>query len=115
MLPNSTLREIIGCIKLLGEAIEFVTFKKAIATTRYRRDALMRLKQVEAGENAVWKPDFNKGQMLSSVLLLEKLSLLQLLTSGVQLRGSDEVMREFKAIAISVLPDPVGARRRMFC
>jgi hypothetical protein len=25
------------------------------------------------------------------------------------------VMREFKAIAISVLPDPVGARRRMFC
>ncbi|MBD2452331.1 DUF3854 domain-containing protein [Nostoc sp. FACHB-152] len=54
----------------------------------------------EVGENAIWKPDFNKGQMLSSVLLLEELKLLQLLKSGKQLRGSDEKMQEFKAIAL---------------
>ncbi|MBD2479589.1 plasmid replication protein, CyRepA1 family [Anabaena sp. FACHB-83] len=54
----------------------------------------------EAGENSIWKPDFNKGQMLSSVRLLEELKLLQLLTSGEQLRGSDEQMQEFKAHAL---------------
>ncbi|WP_242058205.1 MULTISPECIES: plasmid replication protein, CyRepA1 family [Nostoc] len=54
----------------------------------------------EAGENAVWKPDFNKGQMLSSVLLLEKLNLLQLLTSGERLRGSSEAMQELKRAAL---------------
>ncbi|MBU7585527.1 MAG: DUF3854 domain-containing protein [Nostoc sp. TH1S01] len=54
----------------------------------------------EAGENAIWKPDFNKGQMMSSVRLLEELNLLQLLTSGEKLRGSDQKMQEFKAIAL---------------
>ena len=56
--------------------------------------------QAEAGENAIWKPDFNKEQMLSSVLLLESLNLLQLLTPGEKLRGSDERMQKFKAIAL---------------
>ncbi|RCJ41885.1 hypothetical protein A6770_35880 [Nostoc minutum NIES-26] len=56
--------------------------------------------QLEALENAIWKPDFNKGQMLSSVLLLSELNLLQLLTSGEQLRGSDECMQELKARAV---------------
>ncbi|RCJ19303.1 hypothetical protein A6770_32110 [Nostoc minutum NIES-26] len=42
----------------------------------------------EAGENAIWKPDFNKGQMLASVLLLEKLNLLQLLTRRVSAANS---------------------------
>jgi hypothetical protein len=54
----------------------------------------------EAGENAIWKPDFNKGQMLSRVLLLEELNLLQLLTPGEQLRSSDETMQQFKATAV---------------
>ena len=39
------------------------------------------------------------GQMLSSVLL-EEMNLLQLLTSGEQLRGSDQGMQEFKTIAL---------------
>ncbi|MDZ8096909.1 MAG: hypothetical protein RMZ42_33955 [Nostoc sp. DedQUE05] len=38
--------------------------------------------------------------MMSSVLLLEELNLLQLLTPGEKLRGSDERMQAFKAIAI---------------
>ncbi|WP_242049390.1 plasmid replication protein, CyRepA1 family, partial [Aulosira sp. FACHB-615] len=64
------------------------------------RDSKRAKAQAEAGDNAIWKPDFNKGQMLSSVLLLEKLNLLQLLKTGVRLRGSDDVMQEFKAIAL---------------
>ncbi|WP_308189939.1 hypothetical protein [Nostoc sp. XA010] len=56
--------------------------------------------QLEAGENSIWKPDFNKGQLLPAVLLLENLNLLQFLTPDVQLRGSDEKMVEFKALAI---------------
>ncbi len=64
------------------------------------RDAKRAKAQAEAGENAIWKPDFNKGQMMSSILLLEELNLLQFLTPGVQLRGSDEVMQELKARAV---------------
>ncbi|MHC5767609.1 MAG: hypothetical protein ACYTXI_18700 [Nostoc sp.] len=64
------------------------------------RDAKRTKAQLEAGENSIWKPDFNKGQMLSSVLLLEELNLLQLLTPGEQLRSSDEAMQEFKALAL---------------
>ncbi|WP_334997689.1 hypothetical protein [Nostoc sp.] len=33
-------------------------------------------------------------------MLLENLNLLQFLTPGVQLRGSDEQMLEFKALAV---------------
>ncbi len=64
------------------------------------RDAKRAKAQLEAGENSIWKPDFNKGQMLSSVLLLEELNLLQLLTPGERLRSSDEAMQEFKALAL---------------
>ncbi|WP_404827133.1 plasmid replication protein, CyRepA1 family [Dendronalium phyllosphericum] len=64
------------------------------------RDAKRAKAQAEAGENSIWKPDFNKGQMLASVLLLEKLNLLQLLTSGERLRGSDEAMQELKRVAL---------------
>ncbi|MBD2492554.1 plasmid replication protein, CyRepA1 family, partial [Aulosira sp. FACHB-615] len=64
------------------------------------RDSKRAKAQAEAGENAIWKPDFNKGQMLSSVRLLEELNLLQLLKTGEQLRGSDEKMQEFKARAL---------------
>ncbi|MEH1770991.1 MAG: plasmid replication protein, CyRepA1 family [Nostoc sp.] len=64
------------------------------------RDAKRAAAQLEAGENSIWKPDFNKGQLLSAVLLLENLNLLQFLTADVQLRGSDEKMVEFKALAV---------------
>ncbi|MEH2309696.1 MAG: hypothetical protein V7L06_30915, partial [Nostoc sp.] len=43
----------------------------------------------------------NKGQLLPAVLLLENLNLLQFLTPDVQLRGSDEKMVEFKALAVT--------------
>ncbi|MBW4457422.1 MAG: DUF3854 domain-containing protein [Nostoc indistinguendum CM1-VF10] len=49
----------------------------------------------EAGENSIFKPDFNRGQLLSPVLLFEELKILERLTPGVQLRGSDLI--EFKA------------------
>ncbi|MBD2535221.1 DUF3854 domain-containing protein [Nostoc flagelliforme FACHB-838] len=64
------------------------------------RDAKRAAAQLEAGENSVWKPDFNKGQLLPAVLLLENLNLLQFLTPDVQLRGTDEKMVEFKALAV---------------
>ncbi|WP_308189193.1 hypothetical protein [Nostoc mirabile] len=64
------------------------------------RDAKRAKAQLEAGENSIWKPDFNKGQLLPAVLLLENLNLLQFLTPDVQLRGSDEKMVEFKALAV---------------
>jgi hypothetical protein len=64
------------------------------------RDTKRAKAQLEAGENSVWKPDFNKGQMLPAVLLLEELNLLQLLTPDVKLRGTDEKMVEFKALAV---------------
>ena len=64
------------------------------------RDAKRAKSQLEAGENSIWKPDFNKGQLLPAVLLLESLNLLQFLTPGVELRSSDEQMLEFKALAV---------------
>ena len=42
----------------------------------------------EAVENSICQPDFNKGQILPAVLLLESLNLMQPLTSDVQLRGT---------------------------
>ncbi len=65
------------------------------------RDAKRAASQLKAGENSIWKPDFNKGQLLPAVLLLENLNLLQFLTPDVQLRGSDEKLVEFKALAVT--------------
>ncbi|BBD70699.1 hypothetical protein NIES4072_70660 [Nostoc commune NIES-4072] len=65
-----------------------------------KRDAKRAKSQLELGENSIWKPDFNKGQLLPAVLLLENLNLLQFLTPDVQLRGSDEKMLSFKALAV---------------
>ena len=65
------------------------------------RDAKRAKSILELGENSVWKPDFNKGQLLPAVLLLENLNLLQFLTPDVQLRSSDEKMLEFKALAVT--------------
>jgi hypothetical protein len=55
---------------------------------------------VEALENSICQLDFNKGQLLPAVLLLENLNLLQFPKPEVQLRGSDEKMLEFKALAV---------------
>ncbi|MGF2037314.1 MAG: plasmid replication protein, CyRepA1 family [Nostoc sp. CmiVER01] len=65
-----------------------------------KRDAKRAKAQLELGENSIWKPDFNKGQLLPGVLLLENLNLLQFLTPDVQLRGTDDKMMEFKALAV---------------
>jgi hypothetical protein len=65
-----------------------------------KRDAKRAKAMLEAGENSIWKPDFNKGQLLPGVLLLENLNLLQFLTPDVQLRGSDDKMVELKALAV---------------
>jgi hypothetical protein len=64
------------------------------------RDAKRAKAQLEAGENSIWKPDFNKGQLLTAVLLLERLNLLQLLTPGERLRSSGEAMQELKKMAM---------------
>jgi hypothetical protein len=64
------------------------------------RDAKRAKALAEVGENAIWKPDFNKGQILPSILLLESLNLLQFLNSEIQLRSSDPKMLELKAIAL---------------
>jgi hypothetical protein len=66
-----------------------------------KRDSKRALGQAETRENAVWKPDFNKGQLMSAVLLLEKLNLLQFLQADKQVRGSDEAMQEFKTIVLN--------------
>ena len=65
------------------------------------RDAKRAKAQLSAGENSIWKPDFNKGQLLPTVLLLENLNLLQFLTPDVQLRGTNEKMQEFKTLAVA--------------
>ncbi|MHC5939191.1 hypothetical protein [Nostoc sp.] len=64
------------------------------------RDAKRAKAQLSAGENSIWKPDFNKGQLLPAVLLLESLNLLQFLTPGEHLRGSDEAMQALKKAAM---------------
>lgn len=76
----------------------YLTLGREFLTTR---DAKRAKAQLSAGENSIWKPDFNKGQLLPAVLLLENLNLLQFLTPDVQLRGSDEKMVEFKALAVT--------------
>ncbi|MEA5573498.1 plasmid replication protein, CyRepA1 family [Calothrix sp. UHCC 0171] len=56
--------------------------------------------QMEVGENTIWKPDFNRGQLLPLVLLLEDLNIRYFLTSGVMFRGSDDELRELKSKAV---------------
>jgi hypothetical protein len=64
------------------------------------RDAKRAKSQIEAGENAVWKPDFNRGQLLPVVLLLESLNVGYFLTPGVMFRGSDVELQQLKALAV---------------
>jgi Domain of unknown function (DUF3854) len=64
------------------------------------RDASRAKAQIEAGENAVWKPDFNRGQLLPVILLLESLNVSHFLTPGVMFRGSDVELQKLKALAV---------------
>jgi hypothetical protein len=83
--------------KLTKTIVGYLTLGRELLTNR---DAKRAKAQLKAGENSIWKPDFNKGQLLPAVLLLENLNLLQFLTPDVPLRGSDEAMQEFKARAV---------------
>ena len=65
-----------------------------------QRDVTTAKAQIELGENAVWKPDFNRGQLLPVVLLLENLNISYFLTPGVMFRGSDPQLQQFKALAV---------------
>lgn len=65
-----------------------------------KRDSKRAKAQAEAGESCIWKPDFNKGQLISAVMLLEKLNLLQFLQADKQIRGSDEAMQVLKRVAL---------------
>jgi hypothetical protein len=64
------------------------------------RDSKRAKSQIEVGENAVWKPDFNRGQLLPVVLLLESLNISHFLTPGVMFRGSDVELQQLKATAV---------------
>ncbi|WP_308189893.1 plasmid replication protein, CyRepA1 family [Nostoc sp. XA010] len=63
-------------------------------------DAKRAKAQIDAGENAIWKPDFNRRQMLPAVLVLKSLNILQFLSPGVMLRGSDPELQQLKALAV---------------
>jgi hypothetical protein len=64
------------------------------------RDRSRSKSQIEVGENAIWKPDFNRGQLLPLVLLLEELNIGYFLTPGVMFRGSDVELQELKGKAV---------------
>jgi hypothetical protein len=64
------------------------------------RDSKRAKSQIEAGESAIWKPDFNRGQLLPAVLILEELNIRHFLTPGVMFRGSDVELQKLKALAV---------------
>ena len=64
------------------------------------RDAKRAKSQMEAGENAVWKPDFNRGQLLPLVLLLENLNIPHFLTPGVMFSGTYVELQQLKVLAV---------------
>jgi hypothetical protein len=64
------------------------------------RDSKKAKSQIEAGESAVWKPDFNRGQLLPAVLILEELNIRHFLTPGIMFRGSDVELQKLKALAV---------------
>jgi Domain of unknown function (DUF3854) len=64
------------------------------------RDSKRAKSQIETGESAIWKPDFNRGQLLPAVLLLEELNIRYFLTPGVMFRGSDVELQKLKSLAV---------------
>jgi hypothetical protein len=65
-----------------------------------KRDISRAKSQIEVGESAVWKPDFNRGQLLPVILLLESLNIGHYLTPGVMFRGSDMELQQLKVLAV---------------
>jgi hypothetical protein len=61
------------------------------------RDARRAKAQLEAGEGDIWKPDFNKGQLLPTVRLLENLNVLELLKLDRFWKGTDPFLQEMAA------------------
>lgn len=64
-----------------------------------QHDATRAKAQAEAGHSAVWQPDFNRGQLLASVQLLEELGVSTLLSSGQQFRGVDPQLQRMEMLA----------------
>ncbi|MGM3309793.1 plasmid replication protein, CyRepA1 family [Anabaena sp. WFMT] len=64
------------------------------------RDAKRAKAQAEKGNNAVWKPDFNRGQILPAVMLLEELKISQLFNADVEFRSSDVELQKLRSLAV---------------
>ncbi|AFZ57637.1 plasmid replication protein, CyRepA1 family (plasmid) [Anabaena sp. PCC 7938] len=64
------------------------------------RDTKRAKAQAEKGNNAVWKPDFNRGQLLPAVMLLEELNISQLFNTDVEFRSSDVELQEMRSLAV---------------
>ncbi len=64
------------------------------------RDSKRAKSQIETGESTIWKPDFNRGQLLPAVLILEELNIRHFLTPGIMFRGSDVELQNLKALAV---------------
>ncbi|MBW4558734.1 MAG: DUF3854 domain-containing protein [Trichormus sp. ATA11-4-KO1] len=75
----------------------YLTLGREFLTTR---DAKRAKAQAEVGDNAIWKPDFNRRQLMPAVMLIEDLKIIELLTPGVKLRGSLPELQDLKAIAV---------------
>ncbi len=63
------------------------------------RDSKRLREQTEKGFGAVWKPDFNRGQMSAAVACMENLGVLKLLTENGEIRASDDVIQRMAMIA----------------
>jgi len=64
------------------------------------RDAKRAKAQVEKGNNAIWKPDFNRGQILPAVMLLEELNISQLFNADVEFRSSNPELQKLRLLAV---------------
>ncbi|WP_371416871.1 plasmid replication protein, CyRepA1 family [Dolichospermum sp. UHCC 0259] len=64
------------------------------------RDAKRAKAQVEKDNNAIWKPDFNRGQILPAVMLLEELNISQLFNADVEFRSSNPELQKLRLLAV---------------
>jgi hypothetical protein len=76
------------------------TFSNETALPLELRDSKRAKSQIETGESTIWKPDFNRGQLLPAVLILEELNIRHFLTPGIMFRGSDVELQKLKALAV---------------
>ncbi len=102
----------------------YITIGRVFLTARDQRRAKT---QVESGESAIWKPDFNKGQLLPAVKLLEALGVPGLMTPGKQFKGSDleveqlaelakqhrQVIKDYLGLTISLKDTPIAIAQKL--